>query len=235
MEMTKAEIAKAKKAERNRLAYQAKKEKIAEVYQANKEKIAEQNAEKKEEISLKNREAYQANKEKIAEVYQANKEKIAEKNADRREEIAIANKKRYDKESDELYRLLLLKNAGDEEAKDLYFDIKDKRTANFSNYYFEHAEEIYQRKQENKDKPKRAYDKTRMNKLLEEEKKRASKQYNSKQAKKIRLEYEKNAELEGIQQFKEEQEKREKEKNIIVLSVAEPIRDNIQMFIIEKE
>ena len=45
---TKAEIAKAKKAERNRLAYQA-----------NKEKIAQENANKKEEISLKNKEAYQ--------------------------------------------------------------------------------------------------------------------------------------------------------------------------------
>ena len=160
---TKAEIAKAKKAERNRLAYQK------------------------------------------------NKDAIAEKNAERKEEIAKANKKRYDKESDELQRLLLLKNAGDEEAKDLYFDIKDKRSANFSNYYFEHAEEIYRRKQENKDKPKRPYDKSRMDKIREAERERAHKQYNSKHAKQKREEYEKNAYLEGIQKLKEEQERREKQ------------------------
>lgn len=63
--MTKAEIAKAKKAERN-----------AKAYEANKQKIAEQNAQKKDEISLKNKEAYEKNKEVIADKYQKNKEVI---------------------------------------------------------------------------------------------------------------------------------------------------------------
>jgi len=63
--MTKTEIAKAKKAERN-----------ARAYEANKQKIAEQNAQKKDDISLKNKESYEKNKELIADKYQKNKEAI---------------------------------------------------------------------------------------------------------------------------------------------------------------
>lgn len=74
--MTKAEIAKMKKAERNAKAYQANKEKLALEYEANKQKISEQNAQKKDEISFKNKEAYEKNKEVIADKYQKNKKVI---------------------------------------------------------------------------------------------------------------------------------------------------------------
>ena len=74
--MTKAEIAKMKKAERNAKAYQANKEKLALEYEANKQKIAEQNAQKKDEISFKNKESYEKNKEVIADKYQNNKKQI---------------------------------------------------------------------------------------------------------------------------------------------------------------